>query len=95
MSKVIWGLLLALSAASVQAGVLDPDCTMDKAAKSAAMKATIGVSGRCSAKEAVSDSVGMDDKKDAISDAKKDVGKKVDHATDDLGKKAVKKALKD
>lgn len=95
MRQLAWGLLLMLSAAGVQAGVLDPDCNMEKAAKSAAMKATIGVSGRCSAKEAVSDSVNMDDKKEAISDAKENVGKKVDNATDDLGRKAVEKALKD
>ena len=37
------------------AGVLDPDCTAEKAAKSAAAKATVGVGGRCSAKEAATD----------------------------------------
>lgn len=46
-------LLLALGAAN--AGPLDPDCTAEKAAKSAATKATIGVGGRCSAKEAAAD----------------------------------------
>ena len=50
-------LALALSIASgaVGAGVLDPDCTAEKAAKSAAMKATVGVGGRCSPKEAAAD----------------------------------------
>jgi hypothetical protein len=46
-------LLLALGA--VSAGPLDPDCTAEKAAKSAAMKATVGVGGRCSPKEAAED----------------------------------------
>ena len=38
------------------AGPLDPDCTAEKAAKSAAAKATIGVGGRCSPGEAAADS---------------------------------------
>jgi hypothetical protein len=37
------------------AGPLDPDCTAQKAAKSATMKATVGVGGRCSPKEAAAD----------------------------------------
>ena len=37
------------------AGVLDPDCTAEKAAKSAAAKATVGVGGRCSPAEAAKD----------------------------------------
>jgi uncharacterized low-complexity protein len=50
-------LALALSIASgaAGAGVLDPDCTAQKAAKSAAMKSTVGVGGRCSPKEAAAD----------------------------------------
>jgi hypothetical protein len=48
------------------AGPLDPDCTAEKAAKSATAKATIGVGGRCSPAEAVKDSakdaVGIEDK---------------------------------
>jgi len=50
-------LALALSIASgaAGAGVLDPDCTAEKAAKSAAMKSTVGVGGRCSPKEAAAD----------------------------------------
>ena len=38
------------------AGVLDPDCTPEKAAKSAAAKATVGVGGRCKPGETVKDS---------------------------------------
>lgn len=37
------------------AGPLDPECTPEKAAKSAATKATVGVGGRCDPKEAASD----------------------------------------
>jgi hypothetical protein len=43
------GLVVTLGFAT--AGPLDPDCTAEKAAKSAAMKATVGVGGRCSPKE--------------------------------------------
>jgi hypothetical protein len=49
--------LTHLLAASVAfAGVLDPDCTPEKAAKSAAAKATVGVGGRCKPGETVKDS---------------------------------------
>ena len=51
----IVGALLAASAAVASAGPLDPDCTAEKAAKSAAAKATVGVGGRCDPKEALSD----------------------------------------
>jgi hypothetical protein len=60
------GALLAAMAAVASAGPLDPDCTVEKAAKSAAAKATIGVGGRCDPKEALTDSakdvVNIDDK---------------------------------
>ena len=56
----------ALAGLNVTAGPLDPECTAGKAAKSTAMKATVGVGGRCSPKEAASDSakrtVGIEDK---------------------------------
>lgn len=45
-----------LSACSSGGGVLDPECTAEKAAKSTAMKATVGVGGRCSPAEAAKDS---------------------------------------
>lgn len=38
------------------AGALKPDCTAKKAGKSAAMKATVGVGGRCSPADAAGDS---------------------------------------
>ncbi len=50
------GLTFALVASTAYAGVVDPDCTAEKAAKSAATKATVGVGGRCSAGEAAKDS---------------------------------------
>ena len=52
----IAGALLAATATVASAGPLDPDCTPEKAAKSAAAKATIGVGGRCDPKEVVTDS---------------------------------------
>jgi hypothetical protein len=48
-------LMLALTGATAIAGVLDPDCTAQKAAKGAAAKATVGVGGRCSPAEAAKD----------------------------------------
>ena len=73
------GLALAclLAGASSVAGVLDPDCTAEKAAKSAVAKATVGVDGRCKPAETVKDSgkraIGADDSKneDDESSAKK------------------------
>jgi hypothetical protein len=62
----IVGALLAATAAVASAGPLDPDCTPEKAAKSAAAKATVGVGGRCDPKEVVTDSAkdvaNLDDK---------------------------------
>jgi hypothetical protein len=60
------GLGLAISAYPAVAGVFDPDCTAGKAAKSAAMRATVGVGGRCTpaeaAKDTARDALGIDDK---------------------------------
>jgi hypothetical protein len=52
----IAGLAFTLVGSTVHAHVVDPDCTAEKAAKSAATKATVGVGGRCSAGEAAKDS---------------------------------------
>ena len=52
---------------STLAGPLDPDCTAEKAAKSAVAKATVGVGGRCSPAEAAKDTA-----KDAVGDGDKD-----------------------
>jgi hypothetical protein len=60
------GLLFTIASLSANGGVLDPECTAEKAAKSTAMKATVGVGGRCSPKEAAvdttKDAVGIKDK---------------------------------
>jgi hypothetical protein len=72
-SRLGLGLALALAVTAVSAGPLDPDCTAEKAAKSAAAKATVGVGGRCDPKEAAKDTVGLDgkDKKDRKDDKDK------------------------
>ena len=54
--QLLTSLILLLSSTLSYAGPLDPDCTAEKAAKSAAAKATVGVGGRCSAGEAAKDS---------------------------------------
>ena len=59
-------LTLALASSAAFGGIADPDCTPEKAAKSAAAKSTVGVGGRCSAGEAAKDSAkrtaGIEDK---------------------------------
>jgi hypothetical protein len=50
------GLSFTLIASTAFAGPIDPDCTPEKAAKSAAAKSTVGVGGRCDPKEAATDS---------------------------------------
>lgn len=63
-------LLISFVCFSASAGIVNPDCTVEKAAKSTAMKATVGVGGRCTAKKTAADSVNLDNKKDNVSDAK-------------------------
>ena len=48
-------ILPACSGSNHNGGPLDPDCTAEKAAKGAAMKATVGVGGRCSPAETAKD----------------------------------------
>ena len=50
------GLTFTLLSTTAFAGPIDPDCTPEKAAKSAAAKSTVGVGGRCDPKEAAKDS---------------------------------------
>jgi hypothetical protein len=68
--------LVLCGSSTAQAGVVNPDCTAEKAAKSAATKATVGVGGRCSPAEAAKDTAGLDkkdkDKKDKNKDKDKD-----------------------
>ncbi|WP_295392905.1 hypothetical protein [uncultured Thiodictyon sp.] len=78
-------LTLIGAAASGSAGVLDPDCTAQKAAKSAAAKATVGVGGRCSPAEAAKDTA-----KRAAGGVDKGAVKQAPGAAKDTAKKAVK-----
>ena len=59
-------LAAAIYAQFAFAGPLDPECTAEKAARSAATKATVGVGGRCDPKEAAADTAkrtaGVEDK---------------------------------
>ena len=68
------------------AGLLDPDCTAEKAAKSAAAKAAVGVGGRCSPAEAAKDTAkkatGIDGKESAVTKSA------------DIAKGTVKKVVK-
>jgi hypothetical protein len=81
---------LGMCAQLAYAGPLDPECTPEKAAKSAATKATVGVGGRCDAKETAADSAkrtaGVDDK--ARGDKRKDDDKPADAAKDTVKKAA-------
>ena len=90
-SRLGLGLALALAVTAVSAGPLDPDCTAEKAAKSAAAKATVGVGGRCDPKETAKDTVGLDgkDKKDK-KDRKDDKDKKSSKDDDSNGWSASK-----
>ncbi len=83
------GLMLALMNVPATSGVLDPDCTAEKAAKSTAAKATVGVGGRCSPKEAATDSA-----RDAVGIEEKGPIEKR-HDDDGIAKKATKGVLKD
>jgi hypothetical protein len=59
-------LAAAMYAQLALAGPLDPECTAEKAGRSAATKATVGVGGRCSPAEAAKDTAkrtaGVEDK---------------------------------
>ncbi|MEL0629274.1 hypothetical protein [Psychromonas aquatilis] len=73
-------LLFALSMS--QAAIINPDCDTSKVATSAAVKATTGVSGPCTAEKAAERAV--DDKKDAVSDATEDAKKSIEEKTDNV-----------
>jgi hypothetical protein len=69
MKKATLTLLICASVLQTSfalAGVVNPDCTAEKAAKSAAAKTTVGVGGRCSPAEAAKDTgkkvAGVEDK---------------------------------
>lgn len=71
MKKTVLILIACLSAVAASAenkvtskakDAVDPDCTVSKAAKGAAMKATVGVGNRCGAAETARDVTGVDGK---------------------------------
>ena len=88
-TKLLSLFVLVAASFSVLAGPLDPDCTPEKAAKSAAAKATVGVGGRCSAGEAAKDSA----KRTAGIEDKGQLEKKKGKDDSGLAKSAVKKAV--
>ncbi|MGY0614444.1 hypothetical protein [Vibrio sp. FJH11] len=81
-------LLLLFGSTAAFAGVLDPDCDAEKAAKAAATKAVVGVGGRCTPKEALKDTAADKIPDDGIA------GKAVDAVTPDKEKKTVKDVTK-
>jgi accessory colonization factor AcfC len=95
MKKI--ALILLTCAAVMQAslalaGPLDPECTAEKAAKSAAAKATVGVGGRCSPAEASKDKAknvaGIEEK--GAMEKRKNQNETLAEKSKDVAKKAVK-----
>ena len=86
------GLSLALLSSTALAGPMDPDCTPEKAAKSAAAKATVGVGGRCSPAEASKDTAknvaGIEEK--GAMEKRKNLNETLPEKAKDATKKAVK-----
>lgn len=72
-------LFIVVISVTAHAGVLNPECTVDKAVKSAVTNATVGIGGRCSLKEAATDTVKIT-AKEALPD-EGTAGKVVDLAT--------------
>ena len=81
-------LVLILGSSVSIAGVVDPDCDAGDAVKSTAMKATVGVGGRCTPAEAAKDVT-----KEAVGIEEKGVIEKKRNKDEGLAKKAAKKAL--
>lgn len=81
-------LLLLFGSTATFAGVLDPDCDAEKAAKAAATKAVVGVGGRCTPKEALKDTAADKIPEDGVA------GKAVDAVTPEKEKKTVKDVTK-
>ncbi|QXN25568.1 hypothetical protein KVP08_002900 [Shewanella putrefaciens] len=84
--KLISGLLSVVTCSlitySAVAGPLDPNCDPEKVAKNAAVKATTGVSGRCTPEKAAERTA--KDAKDAVGDAKDKVTDSVSDKVDDI-----------
>jgi hypothetical protein len=92
MALTLLTCVAVLQASLILAGPLDPECTAEKAAKSAAAKATVGVGGRCSPAEA-----GKDTAKNAVGIEEKgpmEKRKKQNETPAEKAKDATKKAVK-
>ncbi|MFM2582702.1 hypothetical protein [Vibrio campbellii] len=85
-------LLFLFGSIASYAGVMDPDCDAEKAAKATATKAVVGVGGRCTPKEALKDTT-VDAGKEALPDDGL-AGKAVDAATPEQEKKPLKNTTK-
>lgn len=82
LAKLVITTALVMGSSLAHAGVINPECDSSKVATNAAVKATTGVSGRCTPAKAADRAVD-----DATKDAKKAVKKttkKVDKATDNI-----------
>ncbi|AUV88334.1 hypothetical protein [Vibrio campbellii] len=85
-------LLFLFGSTASYAGVMDPDCDAEKAAKATATKAVVGVGGRCTPKEALKDTT-IDAGKEALPDDGL-AGKAVDAAMPEQEKKPLKNTTK-
>ncbi|AQS37228.1 hypothetical protein Sps_02068 [Shewanella psychrophila] len=88
---VLVGAMLSISQLA-SAGIVNPDCTAEKAAKSAVANATVGVKGRCSPAETAKDATTK-----AVNEALPDegvAGKAVDIAKPKKSDSVMKKATK-
>lgn len=85
-TKLLIATALMFGATFAHADIIDPDCDASKMAKSAALDATVGVSGRCTpskAAERAADDV-KDNAKDAVENTTDKVDDKVNSATDNV-----------
>jgi len=55
LHRPVLAAMLLLTGSGCGTQPFDPDCTAEKAARSTAMKATVGVGGRCTPSEAAAD----------------------------------------
>lgn len=85
-------LLFLFGSTASYAGVMDPDCDAEKAAKATATKAVVGVGGRCTPKEALKDTT-LEAGQDALPD-EGIAGKAVDAAMPEKEKKPIKNTTK-
>lgn len=78
-------MILLAASSSVYAGIINPDCNVSKVATNAALKNTVGVSGRCDAEETAEQA--KDRVEDRVDDAKDNVSDRVNDAKDNVSDK--------